>query len=194
MDDLGALLAELTSGDNSRAEAAAASLPALGQKAFQPLSVLLSSAEVDKRWWAVRSLAGFEQTDALINLLITALDDEFEEVRQCAALGLCHHPHPTAVPPLIRALSDPDAMTARIASNALTRIGPEAVPALASVLKDGRSDETKLAAIRALAEIKDTRAIPVLMSALQTDSAVAQYWAELGLDALGLGMVYLKPE
>jgi HEAT repeat protein len=51
-----------------------------------------------------------------------------------------------------------------------------------------------LEAARALAEIKDPRAIPGLMKALETDSALLQYWVGNGLDKLGLGMVYLKPE
>jgi hypothetical protein len=44
-----------------------------------------------------------------------------------------------------------------------------------------------------LAEIKDHRAIKTMMSALEDESAVVQYWAKEGLDRLGLNMVYGKP-
>jgi HEAT repeat protein len=52
----------------------------------------------------------------------------------------------------------------------------------------------RLEAARALGAIKDPRAISALMQAIQQDSALMTYWAEQGLDKLGLGMVYLKPD
>jgi HEAT repeat protein len=94
---------------------------------------------------------------------------------------------------LIRALSDPDPMTAKLASNALVLLGEQATPELIEILKTG-THSARLEAVRALAEIRDQRAIPALMEALQTDSALLQYWAEQGLDKLGLGMIYIKPE
>jgi len=190
MDELQTLLDELSSGDDARAEAAATRLAAFPVAALDPL---IKSPDVDLRWWAVRSLAGFQSGLEVVERLLVALEDDSAEVRQCAALGLTHHPRPQAVPPLIRALSDPDSLTAKLASNALTQIGAEAVPALIEVLRTG-SRAAQLAAVRTLAEIKDPRAIPALMEIMQTDSAVANYWAEQGLDSLGLGMVYLKPQ
>jgi HEAT repeat protein len=186
-------LAELVSGNDERAEQAATGLPAFGPAGVEALKPLFTSDEVDVRWWAVRALAGFEQLDESFPELVAALEDESEEVRQAAAMALCHHPHPQAVSPLIRALSDLDTMTTRLASNALVLIGAEATPALLDVLKNG-TGSARLEAARALAEIKDPRAIPGLMKALETDSALLQYWAGNGLDKLGLGMVYLKPE
>ncbi len=190
MDELQALLAELTSGDDSRAEAAAVRLPAFPVLSLDPL---LQSDDVDTRWWALRSLAGFPNGESVVRRLVSALDDESDEIRQCAALGLCHHPHPEAVPPLICALSSPDSMTAKLASNALIAIGVESVPYLIEILRSGTSS-AKLEATRALAEIGDPRAIPALMETLQADSAISTYWAEHGLDKLGLGMLYLKPQ
>jgi HEAT repeat protein len=193
MSELETLLADLTSGDDVRAEAAAGRLPVLGDAALRHLLPLLRAESSDVRWWAVRALAGFEQVDGVIMGLVSALEDESSEVRQCAALGLCHHPHPQAVPALIRALSDPDPMTAKLASNALVLLGEQATPELIEILKTG-THSARLEAVRALAEIRDQRAIPALMEALQTDSALLQYWAEQGLDKLGLGMIYIKPE
>jgi HEAT repeat protein len=193
MSELESLLVDLTSGDDARAEAAAGHLPVLGDAAFRYLVPLLRAENSDVRWWAVRALAGFERADGVVMGLATALEDESSEVRQCAALGLCHHPHPQALPALIRALSDPDPMTAKLASNALVLVGEQATPGLIEVLKTG-THSAKLEAARALAQLKDQRAIPALMEALQADSVLLQYWAEQGLDKLGLGMIYIKPE
>jgi HEAT repeat protein len=193
MTELGLLLAELVSGNDERAERAAIQFSAFGSTGIDALKPLLISNDADVRWWAVRALAGFEQLDEIIPELVAALEDESDEVRQAAAMALCHHPRLQAVPPLIQALSDPDTMTARLASNALARIGLEATPALLDVLKTG-TGSARLEAARTLAEIKDPRAIPGLMQALETDSALLQYWIGNGLDKLGLGMVYLKPE
>jgi HEAT repeat protein len=193
MTELELLLAELVSGNDERAEQAATRLPVFGPTGIEALKPLFTSNEVDVRWWAVRALAGFEQLDENILELIAALEDESEEVRQAAAMALCHQPHLQAVSALIRTLSDPDPMTAHLASKALVLIGAEATSALLDVLQSGKRS-AKLEAVRALAEIKDPRAIPGLMEALEADSALLQYWAGNGLDKLGLGMVYLKPE
>lgn len=190
MDELQALLVDLTSGDDARAEAAAIRLPAFPVAALDPL---LESPDVDARWWALRALAGFQSGEEVVRRLVAALEDKSDEIRQCAALGLCHHPYSQAILPLIRALSAPDSMTAKLASNALIVVGAEAVPQLIEILKTG-APSAKLEAVRALAEIGDPRAIPALMEAIQTDSAISTYWAGYGLDKLGLGMVYVKPQ
>lgn len=193
MTELELLLAELASGSDERAEQAATRFPALGSPGIDALKPLLKSKDVDTRWWAVRALAGFDQADETAPELVAALDDESGEVRQAAAMALCHHPHPQAISPLIRALSDPDPMTADLASRALGLVGTEATSALLEALEIGTSS-VKMGAARALAEIKDPRAIPGLMKALQTDSALLQYWISNGLDKMGLGMIYLKPD
>jgi HEAT repeat protein len=193
MTELSALLTELTCGDDERAEIAAKGLVRHNQVAFQALQNLLYNEDVDVRWWAVRALAQFEPADEITRELVAALEDESNEVRQCAAMALCHHPSPQAVSSLIRTLSDPDSMAARLAANALALIGPAAIPALIETLQTG-SPSAKLEAVRALAEIKDPHAIPALLKAIKQDSALMQYWAEQGLDKLGLGMIYIQPE
>ncbi len=190
MDELATLLVDLTSGDDIRAEAAATRLPAFPAASLNPL---LDSPDVDVRWWALRALAGFQSTADVVHRLASALDDESDEIKQCAALGLCHHPHPESVSPLMRALSSPDSMTAKLACNALIAIGPEAVSSLVEALRNA-SPSGRLEAARALAEIGDPRAIPALMEVMQADSAISTYWAKHGLDKLGLGMVYIKPQ
>lgn len=189
MDDLPRLLADLTSGDDVRAEAAAARLSAFPVSALDPL---LCADDVDARWWALRALAGFPTGEEVVSRLVAALNDDADEIRQCAALGLAHHPHLQAIVPLIGALASADSMTAHLARHALIAIGAEAVPALIETLQNGEFS-ARLEAARALAEIGDPRAIPALMAAMQTDSALSTYWAKHGLEKMGLGMVYLKP-
>jgi HEAT repeat protein len=191
MSDLDVLIAELISGNDERAEAAVPQIAARGEAALAVLKPLLGSRHEDQRWWATRALA--QMDPAPVRLIQLALRDESADVRQCAALGLLHHPSPESIPDLIVALSDHDTMVASLAANALIALGANAVPALIDVLKSGKHF-TRLEAARALATIKDTRAIPALMKVLEEDSAILQYWAEKGLDKLGLGMVYIKPE
>ena len=212
MADLAALLADLVSGDDERAEAAALALPGIGPDALTALQPLIHSRQVDARWWALRALAGWPPAESVTHELVAALDDESSQVRQCAAIALASHPGPRVLERLIQALSDRDPLTASLAGNTLIQIGPTAVPALIGLLQSeprrakasgrrrgggtqpGRDEAARLEAVRALAHIADPRAIPVLMKVLGEDSSVMQYWAEQGLGRLGLGMVYIKPE
>lgn len=193
MEALAVLLAELTCGEDARAEQAAAQFPSYGSAGLAALRPCLQATEVDQRWWAIRALAGFDGWDELLPELTAALADESAEVRQAAALAFSHRPHPEAIPALVQALADPDALTARLASSALQLTGPAATSALLEVLKTG-STSAKREAARALAEIQDPRAIPGLFQALESDSALLHYWASAGLDKLGVGLVYLKPD
>lgn len=190
-DELSALLAELTCGDDARAEAAVSELAGRGILILPALKALLNSAEVDARWWSIRTLAQMPSPPS--DWLIAALADSTGEVRQCALLALCLHPDANAIPALIRLLADPEPVTAELASSALTAIGSQAVPALIESLEEG-AHKARLEAVRALSGIRDPRAIPTLMAALEEDSLSMQFWAEAGLERLGLGMVYLKPE
>ena len=190
MPTLDDLLADLTSGDDSRAEAACASLAQMGETAIPALRDLLASPQVDSRWWAARALASLPDLDA--GLLIPLLSDASPEVRQCAALGLCSHPSEAATRPLVRSLGDPDSLTAELAANALTAIGAPAVESLLEVLRDGKQS-ARIHAMHALAEIADVRAVRPMIEAMSEESAMLHYWAERGLERLGVNMVYMKP-
>ena len=193
MTELEALCTDLVCGDDTRAEVAAQKLPEIGDEALLAVCALYERSDAEARWWVVRALAGFGTTTATTSILLTALSDGSEEVRQAAAMAFCHNPDPQALTKLAFTLSDPDPMTAKLASNALILLEKQATPVLLDVLENGQQT-ARLEAVRALAEIKDTRAIPGLMKAYETGSAIMQYWAGLGLDNLGVGMIYLKPD
>jgi HEAT repeat protein len=164
----------------------------LGKAAIPSLLELTRAAEPDTRWWALRALAASPHTQT--EDLIPHLSDSAPEVRSAAALALCTHPGESAVPALIHTLADKDSLTAGLAGNALVKIGSPSVPALLTVMDEAPVNiRTRCVALRALSEIRDQRAIPVLMKSLSEDSAVLQYWAQEGLERLGLDMVYIKP-
>lgn len=192
MSNLQDLLADLTSGDEARAEGAVNALVEFGAEAIPALQDLTHSSNADFRWWALRTLAQAPQLqhEWLIPFL---LNDPAPEVRQCAALGLAIKPDETAIQPLVQALSDADAMTSHLAMNALIKAGKEAVPVLIESVKKKDSQATRILALRALAEIRDHRAIPIMMQVMEEDSVLLQHWAQEGLERLGLDMVYIKP-
>jgi len=119
--------------------------------------------------------------------------DPSPEVRQCAALGLAGKADESATQPLVHALNDADNMVGSLAMTALVKIGKAAVPSLIEVVKSGKQS-ARILALRALAEIKDHRAIPIMMNVMGENSSLLQHWAKEGLDRLGLDMIYIKPE
>ena len=179
------------SGDETRAENAVPALIELGEEAIPALMDLTRSSNVDSRWWALRTLAQSPllQTEWLVPFL---LNDSAPEVRQCAALGLGNKADESATQPLVQALSDADAMVGNLAMNALVKIGKPSVPALIECVKN-KSQSARILALRAVAEIKDHRAIPVMMQVMDEESVLLQHWAKEGLERLGLDMVYIKP-
>ncbi len=190
MTALERLLDDLISGDEARAEAAIPQLIEMDAAAIPALLDLAKSSDVDSRWWALRALASTPHSRT--EWLVPFLNDPAPEVRQCAALGLAIKPDESATESLIHALSDEDSMVGSLAANALIKIGSAAVPSLIEAVKRGPQAQ-RIHALRALAEIRDHRAIPVMMQVMQEDSALLQHWAQEGLERLGLDMVYIKP-
>ncbi len=184
------LLADLTSGDDERAERSIPAITNMGLTAISPLLDLTRSEDSDVRWWAVRALAASPHTRTVD--LIPLLSDSVPEVRAATALALCNHPHEEAVDALIHTLADEDALTAGLAGNALVKIGSPSVPALLKVMGEAPTG-IRIVVLRTLSEIRDHRAIPVMMKCLGEESAFLQYWAQEGLERLGLDMVYMKP-
>jgi HEAT repeat protein len=186
------LLAELISGDDTRAENSIPAITALGMAAMPALLDLTRAVEADTRWWAVRALAASPHTRT--EDLLPLLSDSAPEVRAATALALCSHPDECAITALVKTLEDTDSLVAGLAGNALVKIGSPSVPNLLKVMKEVQLGiRTRSVALRALSEICDQRAIPAMMKSLGEESALLQYWAKEGLERLGLDMVYMKP-
>jgi HEAT repeat protein len=185
------LLSALLSGDESRSEAAVGGLVEIAETATAALLALRQSTESDHRWWAVRVLAAMEHTQT--EWFVPALADPAPDVRGAAALALAAHPDGAAIAPLVSLLSDEDNVAAVMAVHALAKIGSEAVPQLVEAF-EGAPRRGQIQIVRALAELRDARAIRLMLNAQAQDSAALQYWAQQGLERLGLNMVYLKPD
>jgi HEAT repeat protein len=191
VEEIESLIADLISGDDQIAESALPHLARMGDVALEQLFQLLKSSEADHRWWAVRSLSLFNSS-SVSHRLASALSDPDPSVKYCAALSLRHCPSPQAIPSLIDCLECPDRLLARLAGDALTAIGEEAIPALAQIIRSP-NPASRGEAARALAKMDNPAVIPILYSVGEDPSAIVQYWLDEAFERLGLGMVYFKP-
>jgi HEAT repeat protein len=191
MTELKRVIDELSSGDEQRAVAAVHELIISGEGSVEHLQKLFAHAEADLRWWALRAAAEVPSEESK-TLLVAGLADEDADVRCCAALGLRHQPTPEAIPGLIKQLGSSNKLLARLTADALTSIGEMAVPELLEVMENGPQN-ARLEAVRALAHIGDQRSIPILFRALNEEPAIIEYWANEGLEKMGVGMVFFKP-
>lgn len=99
--------------------------------------------------------------------LISALDNEDDEVRRLAAESLRLFDCEKAIPPLISALKSRDATVRRFAANALGRIrSKEALQPLIDILVFDNSGSVREEAAKALGKIKSIRTIEPLIDAL----------------------------
>jgi HEAT repeat protein len=192
MEELAVLISQLSCGDDEQAEQALSHLATWGSEAIGALERRLSDPEAELRWWAVRALAEVDD-ERVPELLVRALSDPDKGVRWCAGLALRMHPSPQASLTLVRMLADRDSLTRRLAGDALVAIGNQVVPQLLEAMQQG-DQWVRLEAVRALAKIGDERAIPALFKALDDNSALIEYWASEGLEKMGVGMVFFKPE
>jgi HEAT repeat protein len=191
MPNLAHLVADLSSQDEARAEAAVAALSRLGEPALDLVLELLDSPSGEARWWAVCAVSAIP-SPRVAPALASALDDPDPLVRQASALGLRLQPSADAAPALARLLADPDSLTARLASDALAGLGPSALPELRRAAQAAEPG-TRINAVRALALMKNQATIPDLFSALGDSSTLVLFWAERGLEDLGVGMVFFPP-
>ena len=187
------VLEELFSGDDERAAAAAAyatpeHLPAL--------QAALAGADPDRRWWAVCALAHVPGPAATA-LLLQAAHQPDPDLRAAGLLALgqraADQEMAQAVTPLLGALGDSSEYLARLATGALIRIGRPAVPGLIQALENDARSRVRACAARALAAIADPAAIPALFQAQEDESALVRHFADVGLERLGVGEVYVKP-
>jgi len=191
MQDLEFCLSELFSNDDDRAELAAQQISSFGDTALLDLLETMTSPNADIRWWSVRAIAEFD-SKATNALLIRSINDNETDVRQCAAQSLGIQADPNSIPVLINALNDEDSLVARLAANALIAIGEASVLPLIGFIKTPDSP-ARCEAMRALALIVDERSVPTLFDALDDDSTLIDYWANEGLERLGIGMTFFSP-
>jgi HEAT repeat protein len=191
VDRIQKLIQQLTSGDDELADAAVERLGELGPRALPRLKDLLSSDDVDTRWWGVRAVSAMDDPE-VSPLLIEAMEDESPLVRQVAALGLRFHPDSEAIHALSQALSDRDRLTAHLASDAMAACGEDAIESLGQALHSPLSS-VRIEAARALAAMDEPAVISLLFGALDDSSASVSFWAERGLERLGVGMVFFNP-
>jgi HEAT repeat protein len=194
VDPMDHLISELICGVDERAEKVIPQINSMGAKAVPALLNLTRSQDQESRWWAIRVLASSKHADP--EDWLELLKDSAAEVRAATALALLDHPTEKAVPNLIEALEDVDDLTASLASKGLATIGSGSVSALMEKIeKDPASTpNARILALRALADIGDHRALPLLMRMSETGTAVEEFWAKAGLDRLGLNMIYIKPD
>lgn len=185
------LLKELISGDEERAQKAIQALAERPFDSLEPVKQLLQAPDEDIRWWAVAALSHFP-VELAGEYLLEALEDPQTSVCQCALVGLQRQPSMDALPKLIELIGSMDALTARLAGGALARLGEPAVPALGDVMQ-GDIARARIHAARALAEMQVESTIPILFKALDDPLSIVVYWAEEGLDRLGVGMTFFKP-
>ena len=188
---LATLRAAIAAGEDEAAERAAQALVAVGAAAVPALLALSSEDDPEARWWALRVLAEIPHPEVPPRLR-AALHDADPAVRQVAAMGLRHQPTPEAVDDLAALLSGSDRLLASLAADALAAVGEAATGALISILKEG-SPAAQIEAARALALLGDKRSISALFEALDSPSPIVNYWADEGLERMGVGMMFFKP-
>lgn len=197
-DLIQALLTAIQAGDDAATERAAQAL-AGNTEVLPALRPLLTDAEADRRWWAVRTLAliGGDESCALLTARLT---DPDEATRCAAALGLGQLRSAEAIPALIARLADGSGWVRDAAGDALALIGEPALAALTQALADARdgvrvraSGALRKITVGALAGRRSAEfnpqfwpAIGALFTALNDPNKLVRHNAYEALDRLGL--------
>jgi HEAT repeat protein len=148
---------------------AARALAAIGKDAFVPVVEALGDPEPVVRAYAARALGRFRSQPGAVPVLLEALNDRSEFVRDRAAEALGLLGDPIAVPALEKAMADPVRFVRISAIMALGRMGPKAKPAVPALLRlaDGVDKHLTCDAVRTLSYIGDDTAIPRLVELLK---------------------------
>ncbi len=167
-------------------------LPGSGMDSLHAEHVLLANVS-DKRP-AVRETAihilGLLGNPTASPVLIVALDDPVPAVRLQAAKALGRVRDASAVPALVGALRGADEQLGSQIFSSLVRIGRAAVPSLINA-SSSNSAWVRWHCLRALGEICDQRALPVLVHALRdSDHSVAWMAAK---NLIGFGRPCIEP-
>jgi hypothetical protein len=129
-------------------------------------------------------LLGIIGSPSATSILIEALSDPVPAVRLQAAKALGRVGDIDAVPVLLKALRGADEQLSSQIFASLVRLGSLAVPALIQKSKSS-SAHIRWNCVRALGEIHDLRALPVLVDALQDNDHAVAWMAAKGLAQFG---------
>jgi len=167
-------------------------LPGSGLDYERAERVLLANAR-DRRppmRETVMHILGIIGSPAATPILIEALSDPVPTVRLQAAKALGRVNDPVAIPPLLSALRPADEQLGSQIFASLVKLGKMAVPPL---IQESKSNSAWMRwhALRALGEIRDIRALPVLVNALQDNDHSVAWIAAKSL--VQLGWVSCKP-
>jgi len=132
----------------------------------------------------VAHILGIIGSPSATSILIDALSDPVHSVRLQAAKALGRVGDAEAVPVLLKALRGADEQLSSQIFAALVRLGSLAVPALIQKSKSN-SAHIRWNCVRALGEIHDRRALPVLVDALQDNDHSVAWMAAKGLTQFG---------
>lgn len=185
------LLAQFTSADEFACEAAAIKLGQQGAAGLVALVELLSAAQPDLRFWAVRGLWANGSVEASA-LLVKTLADPEAMVRSGGAYALGELKAEAAIEALTRLVTTDATEAGEHAIDALAKIGQASAPALIKMLSDERA-WVRVRVAKALVSLKSKEAIPALLAALDDESYLVRHHAEEALARLGVGqMVYFQ--
>jgi HEAT repeat protein len=150
-------------------------LVAIGDKAVPALREQVHSQDRQVREYVIAAL-GTLKVEQSIPEISQILRDQTLPRRYVAAWALGEIGTPQAVPPLINALDDENSEVRRYATRALIKINTVAVEPLIEFL-DQATGEGAAGAIRALGDIADKRALPVLLQHVQGEQRAEAFLA-----------------
>jgi HEAT repeat protein len=162
--------------DPDRAFTAARCLDDIGKPAENALRQCLTNSNPQVREWGVGALAGAtDDVEVYISRIKGCLRDPEALVRSATvrAIGGQDNAPDLAVPILIGALNDPDAHVSAQAAESLGGFGTNSLPAysaLTNIIAQGEQTRGR-AAMKALAAIAPTEAIPVLSNTVVNGTA-----------------------
>jgi HEAT repeat protein len=189
--DLEMLIERFMSMDETSCEAEAIALGEKGDAGLPVLTELLRADEEDVRFWAVRGVWA-NGSPAAIDRLAESLQDESEMVRSGAAYALGRLKAETTIEALARLLTDDPSDSGNHAADALAKIGQPAARVLIEAVQNKRA-WVRARAAKALIPIESRQAIRVLFEALEDESYLVRYYAEMALERMGVGqMVYFR--
>jgi HEAT repeat protein len=161
------LVAMLGEGGERTNDRVYALLLEIGEVAVPALLPAVSSADRIQREYAIAALGNFK-AKAAVTPVSAVLENQQLGRRYVAAWALGEIGGSAAVPPLIKALGDPDEEVRKFATRSLIRLNRQSLHPLLDFLRQPRSLVEAAAAVRALGDIADPIALDVLLPLLSS--------------------------